>query len=85
MLDAPTSVAKLALLAMNDIPTGSFIGRSLARREDRCRSLTAHDNFRRRLGNTFPNGSYRFAAVPFVWSWQKADITIALTHVRFRG
>jgi hypothetical protein len=35
MLDAPASVAKLALLAMNDIPTGSFIGRSLARREDR--------------------------------------------------
>ena len=28
MLDAPASVAKLALLAMNDIPTGSFIGRS---------------------------------------------------------
>jgi hypothetical protein len=35
MLDAPASVAKLALLAMNDIPTGSFIGCSLARREDR--------------------------------------------------
>jgi hypothetical protein len=35
MLDAPTSVAKLALLEMNDIPTGSFIGRSLVRREDR--------------------------------------------------
>ena len=85
MLDAPASFAKLALLAMNDIPTGSFIGRSLARREDR---RLLNDYVAEALQPTttsredyFPNRWYRFAAVPSVRSWHKADVGVVLNHV----